>query len=185
MLLSRRYMNLDKIVYETSQLIHWKRNILKFPFVQISTKLGGNKHFTILDQKNSNWQVNLDEECFRLTTFNMPFGNYTFIWMPFTILSACEGQQKIPQLQTFVGIDSAACSSVVCNRNKRKAWWNHWKGDEKRKEMSNSRLIQRKLSLRKKNIIYKGRIISEEVILLINGKKAWFTKSLRRQPTRT
>ena len=46
--------------------------------------------FTILDQKDSYWQVALDLESSMLCCFNTPFGRCKFIRMPFGIVSASE-----------------------------------------------------------------------------------------------
>ena len=63
-------------------------------FEQVAASLGGSKVFTILDQKDSYWQVELDEESAPLTTFSTPFGRYFFKRMPFGITSAAEVLQK-------------------------------------------------------------------------------------------
>jgi hypothetical protein len=63
-------------------------------FEDVVTRLGGKKVFSILDQKDSYWQVVLDEESSKLCTFNTPFGRYRFKRMPFGISSASEILQK-------------------------------------------------------------------------------------------
>ena len=44
-------------------------------FTEVSTQLGGARLFTILDQKDSYWQVELDEESSKLCSFNTPSGD--------------------------------------------------------------------------------------------------------------
>ena len=56
--------------------------------------MGGSNLFTVLDQKNSYWQVKLDIASSFLTTFNTPFGRYRFVRMTFGISSASEILQK-------------------------------------------------------------------------------------------
>jgi len=55
-------------------------------FADVSNKLGGSNLCTILDQKDSYWQVKLNVASSLLTTF----GRYRFVRMPFGILSASE-----------------------------------------------------------------------------------------------
>ena len=63
-------------------------------FTEISTQLGGARLFTIIDQKDSYWQVELDKDSSLLCCFNTPFGRYRFVRMPFGITSASEVLQK-------------------------------------------------------------------------------------------
>ena len=72
-------------------------------FEEVVTNIGEAKVFTILDQKDSYWQVELDEESADLCTFNTPSGRYKFLRMPFGISSASEVLQK-KTLQVFGGI---------------------------------------------------------------------------------
>ena len=60
----------------------------------INSQLGGKTIFTVLDQKDSYWQVPLTHETAKLFTFNTPFGQYIFQRMPFGISSASEVLQK-------------------------------------------------------------------------------------------
>ena len=63
-------------------------------FEDVVSRLGGKKYFTVLDQKDSYWQVPLSEESFYVCTFNTPFGRYRFLHMPFGICSASEVLQE-------------------------------------------------------------------------------------------
>jgi hypothetical protein len=60
----------------------------------VIAKLHGKKLFTVIDMKDSFWQVQLDEPSSRLCTFNTPFGRYSFTRLPFGISSAPEILQK-------------------------------------------------------------------------------------------
>ena len=51
----------------------------------ITVRLAGAKYFSILVARSGYWQIKLDEESSRLTTFNTPFGRYRFTGMPFGI----------------------------------------------------------------------------------------------------
>ncbi len=61
---------------------------------EVVSNLGGKKKFTIVDQRDSYWQVGLDAITARLTTFQTPFGRYCFNVLPFGLKSASEILQK-------------------------------------------------------------------------------------------
>jgi glycerol-3-phosphate cytidylyltransferase-like family protein len=60
----------------------------------VVSQMAGKKIFTVLDQKDSYWQIPLTEKSSDLCTFNNPFGRYSFLRMPFGISSASEVLQK-------------------------------------------------------------------------------------------
>lgn len=74
-------------------------------FEEVTTQLAGKKFFTILDQKDSYWQVQLDDESSKLCTFGTPFGRYKFLRMPFGIASASEVLQRMAY-KSFGDIDN-------------------------------------------------------------------------------
>jgi len=54
-----------------------KREHYQMPTIEeIATRLSGARVFTVVDAKNGFWQIELDDESSRLTTFNTPFGRY-------------------------------------------------------------------------------------------------------------
>lgn len=73
---------------------------LKRPHYQMPTvdellpELSNAKVFTTVDAKCGFWQISLDEESSRLTTFWTPFGRYRWLRMPFGISPAPEIFQK-------------------------------------------------------------------------------------------
>ena len=71
-----------------------QRSFPDYTFTEVSTQLGGARLFTILDQKDSYWHVELDEGSSKLCSFNTPFGRCRFVRMPFGITSASELLQK-------------------------------------------------------------------------------------------
>ena len=73
-------------------------------FEDISAELSGKKLFSILDQKDSYWQIRLDHDSSLLCTFNTPFGRYHFLKMPFGISSVAEVQQ-MKTYQVFGNIE--------------------------------------------------------------------------------
>ena len=71
-------------------------NAVKRPKYQMPTleemlpKLNNAKVFSTLDAKDGFYQISLDEESSKLTTFWTPFGRYRYLRMPFGISSAPE-----------------------------------------------------------------------------------------------
>ena len=57
---------------------------------QVLAQIGDAKHFTKLDANSGFWQIELDEQFSKLTTFITPFGRFRFNGMPFGITSASE-----------------------------------------------------------------------------------------------
>ena len=75
-----------------------KREFFQIPrFEDVLTQLAGATFFTILDQKDSYWQVELDDDSIQLTTFNTPFGRYAFRRLPFGIACASDALQLFAQ----------------------------------------------------------------------------------------
>ncbi len=60
------------------------------------------KVFSILDAKCGFWQIPLDEESSKLTTFMTPFGRYKFLRMPYGISTGSEVFQRCME-QLFSG----------------------------------------------------------------------------------
>ena len=56
--------------------------------------LNWTKVFSVFDVKNGFWHVELDEESSRLMCFNIPFGRYRWLRMPFGIAPAPEKFQR-------------------------------------------------------------------------------------------
>ena len=50
--------------------------------------------FSTVDVKNGFWQVELDDDSSRLTTFNSPFGRFCWRRLPFGLCSAPEEFQR-------------------------------------------------------------------------------------------
>ncbi|KAK3706897.1 hypothetical protein RRG08_051300 [Elysia crispata] len=97
-----------------------KREQFEIPaFEQISAQLGSKTFFSILDQKDSYWQVKLNRSSSYLTKFNTPFGRYHFLMMPFGINSVSEILQK-KAFQTFGDIGGVHClpdDTLIAARN--------------------------------------------------------------------
>ena len=76
-------------------LKHLNESIVRPKFVNpmkedILSKLSDSTVFSNLDAASGFWQIPLDSECVKLTTFITPFGRYCFNRLPFGITSAPE-----------------------------------------------------------------------------------------------
>ena len=76
-------------------LKHLNKSIVRPKFVtptkeDILSKLSDGTVFSSLDAASGFWQIPLDSECAKLTTFITPFGHYCFNRLPFGITSAPE-----------------------------------------------------------------------------------------------
>ena len=76
---------------------------------EVAAQMSGATVFSVLDAKNSFWQIRLDKKSSLLTTFSTPFGRYRFLRMPFGINSASEVFQRSME-QLFAGYP---CSVIV------------------------------------------------------------------------
>ena len=66
-----------------------KREHFRIPTAnELSRKLAGKCVFSIVDQKDGFWHIELDEPSSFLCTFNSPYGRYRFLRMPFGLSSA-------------------------------------------------------------------------------------------------
>lgn len=97
-----------------------KREHFQIPTAEdVAAELHGKKVFSILDEKDGYWQVQLDYESSFLCTFNTPFGRYRFKRMPFGISSASEVFQKKNQ-QIFgdiKGVNMIADDMIIAAEN--------------------------------------------------------------------
>ena len=62
---------------------------------EVVQNMPGAKVISKLDATSGYWQLKLDEESSKLCTFNIPFGRYRFLRVPFGIVSASEIFQRV------------------------------------------------------------------------------------------
>ena len=56
-----------------------KREHYQLPTIEeITARMAGARYFSMLDARSGYWQIPLDEESLKLTTFNTPFGRFRF-----------------------------------------------------------------------------------------------------------
>ena len=65
---------------------------------KISSKLCGNKVFTVIDMADCYWHIKLDKPSSELCMFNTPYGRYKFNRMPFGISCASDAAQEMNEL---------------------------------------------------------------------------------------
>ncbi|KAA0722308.1 Retrovirus-related Pol polyprotein from transposon opus [Triplophysa tibetana] len=73
---------------------------------EVACQMSGATMFSVLDTKNSFWQIRLDHKSSMKTTFSTPFGRYRFLRMPFGINAASEVFQRTME-QLFSGYPCA------------------------------------------------------------------------------
>lgn len=72
------------------------------------SQLENSKIYSKLDANSGFWQINLDEESMKLTTFLSPFGRFVFNRLPFRVSSAPKIFQRA-RSRVLEGIDGVIC----------------------------------------------------------------------------
>ncbi|CAB4028474.1 Hypothetical predicted protein [Paramuricea clavata] len=90
---------------------------------EISSRLHGARFFSTLGANQGYWQIPLDFESSRLTTFNTPFGRYRFLRMAFGIHSARDVfHKRINHLFEYLeGVEPDIDDILVWRKNDRRA----------------------------------------------------------------
>ena len=79
---------------------------------EVAAQMSGATVFSVVDAKDSFWQIRRDQKSSLLTTFSTPFGRYGFLRMPFGINSASEVFRRSME-QLFAGYPSSSISSSL------------------------------------------------------------------------
>ena len=75
----------------------------------VVSRMANAKYFSKIDAKSGFWQIKLESESSKLTTFSTPYGRYRFLRMPFGINTASEVFQQAME-RSFEGYP---CSIIV------------------------------------------------------------------------
>ena len=140
-------------------------------FEDVVSRLGGKKYFTVLDQKDSYWQVPLSEESSYVCTFNTPFGRYRFLRMPFGICSASEVLQKrvYKVFGDMQGVEVIADDMIIAGATEEE----HdqlLRNVMQRAREQNVKFNPKKFQFKQQRAVYFGTIISEDGIRPDPGK---------------
>ena len=130
---------------------------------ELLSRLNGAKYFTTLDASSSFWQCKLDEESSFLTTFNIPFGRFRFLVLPFGICSAPEVFHKTVRriFEHFPGVETSMDDILVYGKTRKEH-------DERVRQVlqacrdANLKLNRSKCEFGKTSVLYMGDIISSE-----------------------
>lgn len=155
-----------------------KRSHYQIPTIEeILPSLSGAKVFSCLDAKDGFWQIQLDEESSRLTTFWTPEGRYRWLRLPFGLNSAPEEFQR--RLHEIVeGLDGVCVMAddilvYGCGDTYEDATRDH---DVKlrrlldKARLNHLKLNKQKLRLRQKELPYMGHILTENGLKADNSK---------------
>ena len=137
---------------------------------QTLAQIGGAKHFSKLDSNSGYWQIPLDPESCKLTTFITPFGRFCFNRLPFGITSAPQHFQR--RIMEILGdIHGVVClvDDILVTQAER---------DERLKEVL-SRLSKVGLTLRrdkceinKISVKFLGQIVDDRVRRTTSSRKS-------------
>ena len=132
-------------------------------------KLSKAKVFTTLDVKDRFYQIALDEESSKQTTFWTPFGRYRYLCMPFGVNTApeeleCKLQEKLSDLR---GVEVLRDDTLVMGYGdtQEEAERNHdenLKGLLDRAQEVNLKLNSKKMNLRRTEVKFMGHLISRD-----------------------
>lgn len=186
----------DKIIARQDEPTEWSSNILmvnrggkfrpcldpiplnkavKRPDRQFTTideilpELTNAKVFTTVDASKGFWQVELEEESSKLTTFSTPFGNYRWKRLPFGISSAPEiFQMKLSEvLNGLEGTEALADDILIfgCGETMDEAMKDHNQKLNKlmqRMEINNCKLNKEKLKLCQTKVKFFGHYLTTD-----------------------
>ena len=102
-----------------------KREIYPLPKVnEIIAQLAEGRYFSKLDANSGFWQVKMNKDCRKLTTFITPWGRFCFRRMPFGISSAPEFFQREME-KILKGLEGVVCMMddvLVYGKNEHQHW---------------------------------------------------------------
>ncbi|XP_037958998.1 uncharacterized protein K02A2.6-like [Teleopsis dalmanni] len=136
---------------------------------EVLAELADAKVFTVLDAKHGFWQLELEKNSSKLTTFWTPFGKYRFNRLPFGLKPAMEIFQ-MKQNQIIAGLKGVVCIAddiLVYGKgeNQQVAVEDHNKNLEellKRLKQQNLKINKDKLKVCQQDIKFYGHILTSE-----------------------
>lgn len=141
-----------------------KRERLILPTAEeMTAKLGGSTVFSSLDAASGFWQIPLDKDSQRLTTFITPFGRYCFKRLPFGITSAPEIFQR-KMLETLEGLQGVAVymDDIIVHGGDMKEHDERLQKVMERLESAGLKLNTEKCVLRKGELHFLGQVINRD-----------------------
>ena len=134
-------------------------------FEDVVSRQGEKKYFTVLDQKDSYWQVPLSEESSYLCTFNIPFGRYRFLRMPFGICSALEVLQKrvYKVFRDMQGVEVIVDDMIIAGATEEEHDF-LLRSVMQRARERNIKFNPKKIQFKLQRVVYFGTIIGEDGI---------------------
>ncbi|XP_051816865.1 uncharacterized protein K02A2.6-like [Acanthochromis polyacanthus] len=130
---------------------------------EMITQLSGFTVFSSLDAASGFWQIPLDKDSQRLTTFITPFGRYCFKRLPFGITSAPEIFQR-KMVETLEGLEGVAVymDDIICHGKDMREHDERLEKVTERLEAAGLKLNSEKCVLRKSELHFLGQVINRE-----------------------
>lgn len=157
------------------------REHCKLPtFEEITAHLQGTTVFSTLDANKGFYQIRLDEESSKMTTFSTPYGRYRFLRMPFGISSAPEIFHKTFKA-IFEGIEGVQIyidDILVVGKDKEEHDQRLRQVLERAKE-NGVKFNKKKCNLEAKEVRFMGHILTKEGIRVDEDR----VEAIRRIPT--
>ncbi len=130
---------------------------------EIMSQFAGAKWFSKLDASSGFWQLKLDEASSKLCTFNTPEGRYSFLRLPYGILSAPEVYHKTIHMifEHLPGVETMMDDIIVWGSN-RQEHNGRWRQVLELIRQSNLKLNKEKCEFAVKSLTFVGDVLSEE-----------------------
>ena len=131
----------------------------------VTSKLSGSRHFSLLDARSGYWQIKLSDESSYLSTFNTPCGGYNYLRMPFGINLAQDVFQRHVD-ETYEGLErvTGVSADVLVSGKTKKEHLHPPRSAFERARKHGQRYNLEKCRFNVPEVRYCGHIISEDGI---------------------